>query len=249
MKFVALLTSVAIVLSVLGFSAQASTIVTTNNQFAPTPNQSTFTPTYDPINTSHDVLLNATPSASSGSFTLESTGGTAALTDGVFGAIGQAMTANNHSIFATVGNGSGAGTSLTYTFTPTQLANIEVYGGWNDSGRDQQEYNVAYSTNGVTFISLTPGGTSVASVTDNPSIPDNSQSAVEAIFTDSSGLLAGGALIDALQFNFNFGVENGYVGEAEIVANSPVPEPSSVVALCGLGAMGLFMAVRRRRKA
>ena len=29
---------------------------------------------------------------------------------------------------------------------------------------------------------------------------------------------------------------------------STVPEPSSVVALCGLGTMGLFLAARRRRK-
>jgi hypothetical protein len=32
------------------------------------------------------------------------------------------------------------------------------------------------------------------------------------------------------------------------IFTSTVPEPSSLVAFCGLGAMGLFMAVRRRRK-
>jgi hypothetical protein len=32
------------------------------------------------------------------------------------------------------------------------------------------------------------------------------------------------------------------------ITGHAVPEPSSVVALCGLGAMGLFLAVRRRRK-
>jgi hypothetical protein len=42
----------------------------------------------------------------------------------------------------------------------------------------------------------------------------------------------------------------GFYGDLTLISGqiTAVPEPSSIVALCGLGAMGLFMAVRRRRR-
>jgi hypothetical protein len=40
----------------------------------------------------------------------------------------------------------------------------------------------------------------------------------------------------------------GRWGPASFLATTPAPEPSSVVALVGLGAMGLFLFARRRRK-
>jgi hypothetical protein len=242
MKAIASIVWTGVILFGLGSHLNAATVVTTDNQYDPTPNQATFTPTYDPINTSRDVLLGLMPSASAGNFQLESSAGIPILTNGQFGTI---QSGGSHPNWATVGNGSGAGTSLTYSFNPTVLQNIVVYGGWNDNGRDQQEYTISYSTNnGASFTQLTATN---PSVNFNPSVPGSSQSAVRTTFSDPTGLLAGGALIDELQFNFNYGVENGYVGISEIVANT-VPEPSSIVALVGLCGMGLVFVVRRRRR-
>jgi hypothetical protein len=51
---------------------------------------------------------------------------------------------------------------------------------------------------------------------------------------------------------FDFGATNsgnpqipGFVRVAEVQAFAPVPEPSTIVALCGLAAMGLFLFARR----
>ncbi len=233
----------------LASAATATTIVATDNQVGPTsPNNDaavSWTPTYDPINTANDVLLNQSPSAQSGNFTLESSSGVPILTDGLFGAINGLGNDATHFNWATVGNNAGSGSSLTYAFAPTQLTRLVTYGGWNDNGRDQQDYAVSYSTDGgATFLPL-------GSVDFNPSVANNTPSADRVTFTDDSGLLAGGALIDELQFNFAQGdVENGYVGLAEIAAYSPVavPEPASVM-LLGLGAVGLIAATRRQRDA
>jgi hypothetical protein len=238
-----------IVICAAASNASATTMVATDNQTGPTypsnPSTGSWTPSYDPINTSNDVLLNASPSAQSGDFTLEGSTGVSILTDGAFGAINGLGMDATHTNWATVGNDvQGGGTSLTYTFTPTQLTSLVTYGGWNDNGRDQQDYSVSYSIDGgMTFLPL-------GSVDFNPSVAMNTPSADRVTFTDDSGLLAGGSLIDALQFNFDQpDVENNYVGLAEIAAYSPVavPEPASII-LVGLGA-ACFLAARRRRRA
>jgi hypothetical protein len=41
---------------------------------------------------------------------------------------------------------------------------------------------------------------------------------------------------------------SAFTGNIDELTISSVPEPSSIAALCGLGAMGLFIAARRRRK-
>jgi hypothetical protein len=45
-----------------------------------------------------------------------------------------------------------------------------------------------------------------------------------------------------------FGISNGSVDASGTIVVSVSPEPSSIVALCGLGAMGMFLFARRRRK-
>ena len=51
--------------------AMAATVVTTNNQFGPTspnPSDNSWDPTYDPINTSHNVLLGSVAIGFNGQF-------------------------------------------------------------------------------------------------------------------------------------------------------------------------------------
>ncbi len=189
----------------------------------------TFTPTYTISPSS--LIAGMAASASGGTFTLETSGGLGVLTDGSFGDI---FTGGNgpHPAFATAGGGGGSGTFVTYSLdTGTSpggydLSQIDVYGGWNDSGRDEQEYTVAYSLIGdpTTFIDL-------KAVDFNPSIDSNVQSAIDVTFTDDTlPFLATG--VAALRFTFDPSPENGYTGYAEIsVIGSPsavVPEPATL---------------------
>lgn len=67
------------------------------------------------------------------------------------------------------------------------------------------------------------------------------------IFTTSASAGADGlGSVDFL--NSGGGVDNT-IDVTNVSLTAAVPEPSSLVALCGLGAMGLFVIARRRRKA
>jgi hypothetical protein len=67
-----------------------------------------------------------------------------------------------------------------------------------------------------------------------------------AFATYSSGVLdlAAGTTLDFVVWG-----SNGNNASTEVIATvTELPEPSSIVALCGLGAVGLLLAVRRRRR-
>lgn len=202
-----------------------------------------FTPSYGAaVSSLNNVLAGLAPSLATGDFQKEGAAGTPILTNGSIGPIGAPT---GLGIFATVGNGldgSGAGTLLNYHLAaPTTLAGIAIYGGWLDGGRDEQDFQVRYSIDGVNFINLVRvenKGTAGLTIT--------TPVAVRSFISDDSGSLAGGALITDLQFDFKFpsGVENGYTGLSEIAAYAAVPEPASC-ALLGLG--GILGLLRRRR--
>src|SRR5688572_14875742 len=83
--------------------ADGAVIVTTEFEQGASP----FTPTYVPSTT--DLINGLSPSASSGNFTVEESGGLPALTDGSFGVIDRGATTAARNIRFAVG-GSGAGT-------------------------------------------------------------------------------------------------------------------------------------------
>jgi hypothetical protein len=228
---------------VVAARSSAAPVVTTDSQAAPAAGGASFTPTYAPSST--DLINGRTPSASNGDFALELAGGLPVLTDGAYGTITQPGGApdRTHGAFATAGNT--AGTSVTYALDTAahplgyDLSSIVVYGGWNDSGRDQQLYQVLYSTtaNPTNFVNL-------ASADFNPNVPADTQSATRSTITDTTGRLATG--VAALRFNF-LSPENGYTGYAEIdvLGSATVPEPAGCALLC-IGAAAL-MARRVRR--
>jgi hypothetical protein len=124
--------------------------------------------------------------------------------------------------------------TLTYTL-PSQfnLTGINTYGEWRDSGRSNQDYTVAVSTDGTTFTALytvaydSQGGDNI-----------NTQVAL----TDTTGVLASN--VKAVQFQFGT-VEAGYVGYTEFALyGTSVPEPASV-GLLTMVTLGLL--ARRHR--
>src|SRR4051812_10848327 len=142
-------------------SVDASLVITTDNQFS----TNSVAPTWTVA--TNNLIGGFSPAASSGDFQLESAGGLPVLTDGVIGPI-----TTGHGLFATAGNGGGAGSLLIYQLpAPTNgynLTNIPVCGGWVDSGRDAQAYVLSFATvaNPSSFLPL-------ATVSYNPTGPDS----------------------------------------------------------------------------
>lgn len=185
----------------------------------------TFVPTWTLATNS--LIAGRTPSSSAGNFTLEHAGGTNLLTDGRFGILPPEGSASLD--VATCGTvGSGAGSAIAYALpasaTGYDLTNVVVYGGWSDAGRDQQHYNIYYSTvaNPTNFNNL------IAYVNFNPVDTANAQSATRITITGTNGVVARN--VAAIMFDFNVlaePTENGYTGYAEFqvfgVPSAPKP--------------------------
>ena len=172
-----------------------------------TGRQSTYAPNWTIAGGS--LIAGTPPSAiGAGNYTLSGCSPPGALTDGTIGSIGGGIDTSMTSV------GGSAGNSVTYTLigpaSGYDITNIVSYGGWNDGGRDQQEYTVSYSTvtSPSTFITI-------GTVSFNPSLPGSVPSMVRLSLTPSSGVLA--TNVARIKFDFtNPGAENGWVGTSEI---------------------------------
>ncbi|MDB6111205.1 MAG: Immunoglobulin subtype, partial [Pedosphaera sp.] len=134
------------------------------------------------------------------------------LSDGGLGDIKSAL--------VSCGPGDSAGQSMTYTLDTSSatsgfdLTNITVYGGWTDGGRDEQKYQVLYSTvvDPANFVPL-------SLVDYNPTDPSGASCATRTTLIPATGALAYN--VYAVQFNFNTAVwpKNGWEGYSEISIN------------------------------
>ena len=136
------------------------------------------------------------PAAQPGNFVRERAWGAGVLTDGLFASpiTRDAGGAFQFSTFATAG--PGGGTSLTYLLgSPQNIGSISVYGGWQDSGRDQQSYRIFYSTAAApaTFLPLT-------TVDFNPGTTTHPQ-VTKVSISDTTGIPA--SHVAGLRFDFN----------------------------------------------
>jgi len=101
---------------------------------------------------------------------------------------------------AVCGNDGVAGSLLVYTLPASSygydLTNITVYGGWQDAGRDAQDYTVSYSTaaNPGIFIGLT-------NVNYLPANPSGLGDATRVVISDASGAVIA-RNVAALKFDF-----------------------------------------------
>lgn len=143
-------------------------------------------------------------------------GDPAILSDGSIGLQNYFPNVGGNLTLDTMGNNP-AGSSVTYTL-PTSangwsLTNITVYGGWGDAGRDEQKYQVLYST-----VSAPTVFNNLISVDYLPSVSGEVQSATRTTLTPASGAMAQN--VYAIEFNFNnqgSPPENAWEGYSEIV--------------------------------
>ena len=217
---------------------------------------------FDPTWTlpANSIIAGLQPSSSIGIFSDAGCGGLSVLTDGSFADI--APPANGSACFATCGDGTttnGIGYVITYTLPTTPgntgwtITNITSYGGWVDSGREEQTYQIAYSSPlAPTNFSLLPwtafnppdypstvAGNGVATATKMSIIPTN-------------GILAKN--VAALQINFySLAVgqtpKNSWEGYAQfqvfgtVSTNFPPPASKSITPATGWDVVGSSVTI------
>jgi hypothetical protein len=110
------------------------------------------------------------------------------------------------------------GQSMTYTLNTNsapdglELTNIALYGGWPDDGRNEQKYQILYSTvtSPSTFVPL-------ITVDYNPSFSSGEPNATRTTLVPATGVLAHN--VYAVEINFNFQSKNNWNGYSEITVN------------------------------
>jgi autotransporter-associated beta strand protein len=143
-------------------------------------------------------------------------------------AIGGSVALLNNGSFGAAGASGGIcinGGSVTYDLnTPGaspgyDISAVNVYTGWNDDGRDGQNYTVSYSTvgNPGTFIDIATATQDGAGKFESTSITQGT----------APNLLATG--VKAIRITFN-GQENGGVGykEIDVIGSTPFPTPRNL---------------------
>src|ERR1022692_3868819 len=126
---------------------------------------------------------------------------------------------------------SGAGESVTYTLVTNsaplgwELTNITVFGGWQDAGRDEQKYQVLYST-----VQAPNSFAPLVTADYLPTDPNNQPTVSRTMLVPASGVLAHNVAVLKISWNVSPQPENGWEGYSEILVGgkastgiSPVP--------------------------
>lgn len=251
-----LLGIVATVSLVSATTADAAVII--NNFVNVAPAGGAVHDPHDPSSTGTPDLLSASSSdlvqgqiatvtytGGSGSTTHESSTGESAWTNGslstVYAETGDGSDAIDHAAYGTVTatvGGSDIDAFVTYDLGGIYfLSRVDVFMGWNDSGRDDSSFNLLVSNNGVDYSSIAMYDKG----SDNTGQSDTPLTNLQSIVDDGGGNIASGVQFVQLQFT---DADNGFAGMVEVdVFGVQVPEPSTL-ALVGL--LGLATVAMRR---
>ncbi|MBC8096761.1 MAG: hypothetical protein H7Y43_13210 [Akkermansiaceae bacterium] len=200
-----------------------------------------FHPTWT-INTNNDLILGfptdgsgnpGTATAGPGNYGLGSTAGDpTVLADGTFGFLNYWPDVGGSPSLVSCGAGlQNPGTAMTYTLDTSaapngfDLTNITVYGGWADSGRNEQKYEVKYST-----IAAPTSFNSLGVFNYNPNNPNARQSATRVMLVPATGALAQN--VAAVQINWSLQgspPKNDWEGYSEIIINGTASAPIPVL--------------------
>jgi hypothetical protein len=188
------------------------------------------------IDTNNDLIVNSViggnATAGSGNFGLgNSFGDPTILSDGSIGYLNYWPGIGGSPSVVSCGPGGSAGTSMTYTLDTSSapngydLTNITVYGGWGDGGRNEQKYQILYST-----VSSPSTFNSLGTFDYNPTDPSGSQSATRVALVPASGAMA--ANVAAVEINWNLQGSQpkaGWEGYSEILVKGVPSAPRPVL--------------------
>lgn len=193
-----------------------------------------FTPTWT-VDTTNDIILNSVDTFVSGpfpgdpgtvnfsgNFALEGgdlVGDPAVLSDGSFGYFSYWPNVGTSPTECSCGV-NGAGSYVIYALNTNGVApygfditNITVYGGWGDSGRNEQKYQVLYST-----VAAPTNFSAMITVDYNPNDPNDTQSGTRTTLVPASGVLAHNVYAVEINWDLVGSVpKNGVEGYSEIV--------------------------------
>jgi hypothetical protein len=200
---------------------------------SPVNTSTNFTPTWT-VNTFNDLisgfLTNASPSipgtsyVGPGNFDVATAGGAPCnpdptiLSDGSGGYVTYWPNVGGNLTQCECGiSASGAGQSMTYTLPSSatygfDVTNITVYGGWGDHGRNEQKYEILYST-----VANPTAFTSLGTFDYNPNDPANQPSATRTMLVPVSGALAQNVYAVEINWDVAAGPKNGFEGYSEVV--------------------------------
>ncbi len=130
------------------------------------------------------------------------------------------------------------GATVTFDLGSVQtIGSINTYTDWG-FGRSEQVYSVFISNDNVTYAPLITG------VTYNPPGVYNVDLDTRVTITDNASIVLTNARY--VEFDFTAAQQNGASGWTELSING-VPEPSTMM-MAAIGAVGLSLAARRRRR-
>ncbi len=150
---------------------------------------------------------------------------------------GNAGDAIDHAGYASVNSGD----LVTYNLGGLyNLSQVDVFSGWNDSGRDDFSFNLLVSSDGVAFSQI---ATYLKLVENNTGAINEPITSLHSIADDGGADIA--SAVQYVQISV-FNADNNWAGiaEVDVFGSRVVPEPSSI-SLLGLVC---FAAMGIRRK-